>query len=166
MASLKSGCDKFCEYVYARGLSMHKKCSNHALTNLLFKLCRSVWIIDSFAIRLNPHPEAPTRPSTFEGLRAREHTLTPFFFIVRTHIWVFQGVWGCINMHVNWKFVVIVMWNNFARKSIYTKRVYCVKRAEKFLEESSYIQGNVCQFNDDLHNPNFCIHQTNYLKYT
>jgi hypothetical protein len=58
------------------------------------------------------------------------------------------------------------MWNNFARKSIYTKRVYSVKRAKKFLEESSYIQGNVCQFNDDLHNPNFGIHQTNYLKYT
>jgi hypothetical protein len=28
--------------VYARGESIHQNCSNHALTNLLFGLCRSM----------------------------------------------------------------------------------------------------------------------------
>ncbi len=31
-----------CESMFAHGLSMHQKCSNYALTNLLFDLCRSV----------------------------------------------------------------------------------------------------------------------------
>ncbi len=31
-----------CESVFAHGLSMHQKCSNYALTNLFFDLCRSV----------------------------------------------------------------------------------------------------------------------------
>jgi hypothetical protein len=29
-----------CESMFAHGLSMHQKCSNYALTNLLFGLCR------------------------------------------------------------------------------------------------------------------------------
>jgi len=32
-----------CEFVFVHGSSMHQKCSNYALTNLLFSLCRSVW---------------------------------------------------------------------------------------------------------------------------
>jgi hypothetical protein len=35
-----------CESVFVHGSSMHQKCSNYALTNLLFDLCRSMWIID------------------------------------------------------------------------------------------------------------------------
>ncbi len=35
-----------CESMYVRGLSVHQKCSNYALTDLLFGLCRSIWIID------------------------------------------------------------------------------------------------------------------------
>jgi hypothetical protein len=31
-----------CEYVFARDSSMHQKCSNYALTNLLFGLCSLV----------------------------------------------------------------------------------------------------------------------------
>jgi hypothetical protein len=40
------------------------KCSNYALTNLLFGLCKFVWIIDSLIICPSPHPEALARPST------------------------------------------------------------------------------------------------------
>jgi len=36
------GCDEFYESVFARGSSMHQKCFNYALTNLLFGLCRSI----------------------------------------------------------------------------------------------------------------------------
>jgi len=39
---------------------MHQKCSNYALTNLLFGLCKSLWIIDSLVIRSSPHPRGPT----------------------------------------------------------------------------------------------------------
>ncbi len=52
------------ESVFACGVSMHQKCSNYALTNLLFSLCRSVWIIELFITLPNPHPWAPTCPST------------------------------------------------------------------------------------------------------
>jgi hypothetical protein len=62
-----------CEYVFAHGFSMHQKCSNSALTNLLFGLCRSVWIIDSLVICPSPHAGAPTHPSTPKMLWAREH---------------------------------------------------------------------------------------------
>jgi hypothetical protein len=54
--------------VCAHGSSVHQKYSNYALTNLLFSLCKSVWIIDPLVTCPNPHPEAPTRPSTFKVL--------------------------------------------------------------------------------------------------
>jgi hypothetical protein len=47
----------------ARDSSVHQKCSNYTLTNLLFGLCKSVWIIDSFVICPSPHPGVPARPS-------------------------------------------------------------------------------------------------------
>jgi hypothetical protein len=47
-----------CESVYVRGSSVHQKCSNYAITNLLFSLCRSMWIVDSLVIRSNLHPKA------------------------------------------------------------------------------------------------------------
>jgi len=34
------------------------KCFNYALTNLLFGLCRSVWVIESLVNLHSPHPEA------------------------------------------------------------------------------------------------------------
>jgi hypothetical protein len=41
-----SGCDESYESVIARVLSVHQKCCNYALTNLLFSLCRSMWTIE------------------------------------------------------------------------------------------------------------------------
>jgi hypothetical protein len=40
------GCGESCEFVFARGSFVHQKCSNYALINLLFGLCRSVLVID------------------------------------------------------------------------------------------------------------------------
>jgi hypothetical protein len=71
------GCDESCESVYAHGLPMHQKCSNHALINLLFELCKSLCIIDPFVTCPSPHRRAPTHFSTPEMLQAREHTPTP-----------------------------------------------------------------------------------------
>ncbi len=53
-----------CEFVFARDSSMHQMCSNYALTNLLFGLCRFVWIIDLLVICFNLHPGALTHSST------------------------------------------------------------------------------------------------------
>jgi hypothetical protein len=48
--------------VYARGLFVHQKCSIYALINLLFYLCRSVWIIGPLVIRLSCHLGASAHP--------------------------------------------------------------------------------------------------------
>jgi hypothetical protein len=45
--------------IFAHGSSVHQKCSTYALTNLLFVLCKSVWIIDLFFTLPNPYPRAP-----------------------------------------------------------------------------------------------------------
>jgi hypothetical protein len=37
-----SGRGESYEFVFARGSSMHQKCSNYALTNSLFGLCKSM----------------------------------------------------------------------------------------------------------------------------
>jgi hypothetical protein len=62
------------ETVFARGSSVHQKCSNYALTNLLFGLCKSMWIIDSLITHFSLHFEALTCPFTPEAL----HVSTPY----------------------------------------------------------------------------------------
>jgi hypothetical protein len=54
------------------------------LTNLLFDLCRSMWVIDMLVNLPSPHPKAPTHPSTHEMLRVRERVATPSPSIVFT----------------------------------------------------------------------------------
>jgi hypothetical protein len=61
------------ECVIAHGSSVHQKCSNYALTNLLCGLCKFVWIIDSLVICPSPHPRT-LAPSTPKVLRATKHT--------------------------------------------------------------------------------------------
>ncbi len=84
VASLKLRCGESCESVFARGSSMHQKCSYYALNNLLFSLCKFVWIIDSLVTCLSPHPRALASPSTPEMLWTKEHTPTPYPSIVFT----------------------------------------------------------------------------------
>jgi hypothetical protein len=92
VASLSSGCGESCESVFACGSSVHQKCSNCAVTNLLFGLCRSMWIIDLLVIHPSPHLGAPTHPSTPEVLRARECTPTPYPFVVFTFGLVVESI--------------------------------------------------------------------------
>jgi hypothetical protein len=51
---------------------MFQLCTNQ----LVVCLCTSVWVIESFVNLLNPHPGAPTCPSTPEMLQAKKRTLT------------------------------------------------------------------------------------------
>ncbi len=65
-------------WVYvAHGSFVNQKCSN-TLVNLLFGLCKFVWIIESLVICSSPHPKAPTCPSTSEVLQVRKWT--PIFY--------------------------------------------------------------------------------------
>jgi hypothetical protein len=92
VGSLNSGHGEFCKSVFAHGLSVHQKCSNYALTNLLFGLCMSMWIIDLLVARPSPHLEAPTCPSTPEVLRTRERTRTPYPFVVFTFRFTIESI--------------------------------------------------------------------------
>jgi hypothetical protein len=70
--------------VFAHGSSMHQKCYSYALTNLLFGLCRSMWVVDLLVNFPSPHPGALACPFTPEVLQAKEHAPTPFPSIVFT----------------------------------------------------------------------------------
>jgi hypothetical protein len=95
-------CGESCEFVFTRGLSVHQKCYNYAQINLLFGLCWFMWIIDPLVTLPNPHPEVPTCPFTPKVLQAREHTPTPYPFVVPpwTRSWVYQKAWGWTFSHV------------------------------------------------------------------
>jgi hypothetical protein len=75
---------EFCESVFTRGLFVHQKCFNYALTNLLFGLCRFVRIIELLVNLPSPHPRVSARPFTPKVLQAKECTPTPFPFAVFT----------------------------------------------------------------------------------
>jgi len=88
---------EFCESMYACGLLMHQKCSNYALTNLLFSLYRSIWIIDLLATRFNPYLGALECPSYPKVLWVGKCTLTFFFtiFILKYAFGSFKGFGVC-----------------------------------------------------------------------
>jgi hypothetical protein len=72
--------------VFARGESMHQKCSTYALTNLLFGLCRFVRIIELFVNLRSPHLEALARPSTPKVLPSQGACPNSFSFRY-LHLW-------------------------------------------------------------------------------
>jgi hypothetical protein len=73
-----------CEFVFAYGSFVHQKCSSYALTNLLFGLCRFVWVIDLLVTLLRPYLGAPACSSTLEVLRVKEHAPTLYPSVVFT----------------------------------------------------------------------------------
>jgi hypothetical protein len=103
------GRGEFCDSMFAHGLSMHQKWSNYTLTNLLFSLYRSMWIIDPLVTCHNPHPKAPACPSTFKVLRAKD-TPTPYPSVVSpldSQLNVLKNL-GCvtIDMSINFKYSI------------------------------------------------------------
>ncbi len=71
---------------------MHQKCSNYALTNLLFGLCGSMWVIDLLVIIPNPHPGTLAHPFTLKVLWARERVPTPSPFVVFTFGFAIESI--------------------------------------------------------------------------
>ncbi len=88
---LSSGRGESCEFMYAHVSFMHQKCLDYALTNLLFGLCKSMWIIDPFITHFNLHPGVPTHPNTLEMLQIRGRTPIPFFSHC-FHLWIYSQV--------------------------------------------------------------------------
>jgi hypothetical protein len=107
-----SGHGESCESVFARGSSVHQKWSTYALTNLLFGLCRFVWVTKLLINLLSPYPRALARPSTPEVLLMREHASIPSPFDVfifglavsrSKSLGVCHKLWNSINF---WSYVV------------------------------------------------------------
>jgi len=100
-----------CEFMFACDSFVHQKCSNYALINLLFGLCRSMWVIDLFVTLFSPHPEALPRPSTPKCYELKNipqllilSLFSPFGFIVDS-IKEFGGA--------SYAFIQMVMGNHF-----------------------------------------------------
>jgi len=88
-----------CGSVFACGSSMHQKCSNYALTNLLFGLFKFVWIIDPLITRPSPHLRALTQPLYPWSVISQEMYLNSLSFCcfhLWTQSWVHHRVWGCV----------------------------------------------------------------------
>jgi hypothetical protein len=77
--------------VYVHSSSMHQNFSNYALTNLLFGLCKSIWIIDTLVIRPNPHPGPLTCPLTPKVLWTKECVPIIFSFVIFTLGFTFES---------------------------------------------------------------------------
>jgi hypothetical protein len=90
-----SGRGESCQFVFTCGSFVHQKCSNYALTNLLFGFCRSMWIIDPLVIHPNAHLGTLAHPSTLEVLQTKE-LLILLLFSPWIRIWIYQGTWECI----------------------------------------------------------------------
>jgi hypothetical protein len=51
------GHDESCEYVFDCDLFVHQKCSSYTLANLLFGLCKFMWVINLLVIFPSPIPK-------------------------------------------------------------------------------------------------------------
>jgi len=75
------------------------KCSNYVIINLLFGLCRFVWMIELLINLPSPILElqhAPLPPKCCEP-RSVPQFLSFRCFHLWTRNWVHQGAWGCIT---------------------------------------------------------------------
>jgi hypothetical protein len=76
------------------------KCSNYTLTNLLFGLCRSVWVIELLVNLPSPISElqhAPLPAKCCEpGNEPNSFSFRCLHFWIRS--WVHQKAWGCVTL--------------------------------------------------------------------
>ncbi len=75
------------------------KCSNYALTNLLFGLCRFMWVSELLVNLPSPIPElqhAPRSPKCYNPGNAPRLFFLPLNLWTRS--WVHQRTWGCVTI--------------------------------------------------------------------
>jgi hypothetical protein len=80
------------------------KCSNYALTNLLFGLCRSVWVSEVLVNPPSPISElqhALLPPKCYEP-RAPPNSFSFHCLHLWTWSWIHEGAWGCVNCHFDY----------------------------------------------------------------
>ncbi len=84
--------------MFACGSSVHQRCSNYTLTNLLFGLCRSMWVIDLLVNLLSPHQSSSTPPLPLKCCKTRSAPKSFSFRCLHFWIrnWIYQGAWGCV----------------------------------------------------------------------
>ncbi len=101
MASPSPSRGESCEFVFARGSSVHQRCFNYALTNWWFGLCRSMWVIKLLVTLPSPHPGTLTRPSTPKVLWTKEcaPTFDPFaIFTLDSHLNLSRSLGACHSL--------------------------------------------------------------------
>jgi hypothetical protein len=76
----------------AHGSFVHQKCFNYALTNLLFGLCMSVWIIDPLVTRPSPILKLQHTPLPLKCYELGSALQTPFPSIVFTFGLVVESI--------------------------------------------------------------------------
>jgi len=79
------------------------KCSSYTLTNLLFGLCKSMWVIDLLVNLPSPIPELQHGPLPSKCCEPGSAPQLPNSFSfcclhLWTHSWVLQRDWGCVNL--------------------------------------------------------------------
>ncbi len=105
MVSSSPSCGESYKSVFARGSSVHQKCSNFALTNLLFGLCKSVWIIKQLIIHLSPSwsSSTPLYPKSITNQKSHPNSFSFCYLDLWTHNWVHQGAWRCVTKTMDLK---------------------------------------------------------------
>jgi hypothetical protein len=113
-----SGRGESYESVFARGYA--PKCSNYALTNLLFGLCRSMWVIEFLFNLPSPIQELEHAPLIPKCCKPRS---TPQLLFLRclhlwTCSWIHQITWGCVRdslienlknnlLRIYWRIIIV-----------------------------------------------------------
>jgi hypothetical protein len=122
-------------------VSWHQKCSNYALTNLLFgfvQVCVSDWLL---VIIPSPIPElqhAPLPPKCCKlGMCPQLFIL--LLFSLLTHIWAYQGVWECVKPCLNASLVPLL--SSFLRFLIQIIN-FCKASGYASLSETFFMQKN------------------------
>jgi hypothetical protein len=75
------------------------KCSNSALTNLLFDFCRSMWALNCLSIFLvlSQSSNMPFYPRSAASQKMNPNSFSFHCFHLWTQSWVHQRAWGCIT---------------------------------------------------------------------
>jgi len=89
-------------WIYVCSWLVHApKCCNYALTNLLFGLCRSVWVNEVLVNLPSPISElqhAPLPQKCYEPKNA-PNSFSLYYLHLWTHNGAHQGAWGCIMLY-------------------------------------------------------------------
>jgi hypothetical protein len=94
------GRGEFYESVFAYGSFVEQKCSSYALTNLLFNLCRSMWVIDLLVILPSPHPGVPAcplPPKCYEPWNTPQLLVLLLFSLFKLTVESIKGVGGALD---------------------------------------------------------------------